>query len=63
MVCAADNIIDGEGSLEWLLDSDASCLVCYDSSKFMSLKEYGLTASTVKKGEVVKTLGKCTIEL
>ena len=63
MVCAADNIIDEEGSLEWLLDSGASCSVCYDSSKFMSLKKCDLTVSTVKKGEVVKALGVGTIEL
>ena len=41
---------DRDFSLDWCLDSGASCHFCNDSTKFMSMKKCNISVSTAKKG-------------
>ena len=52
-------------SLEWILDSGASCHFCNDASKFVSLTKCNITISTAKKGEqlIAVGIGDCKITI
>jgi hypothetical protein len=54
---------DRDFSLDWCLDSGASCHFCNDSTKFMSMKKCNISVSTAKKGEVLQAtgIGNCQI--
>ena len=48
---------DRDISLDWLLDSGASCHFCNDSTKFVSMKKCNISISTAKKGETIQAIG------
>ena len=54
---AATPSADHDVSLDWCLDSGASCHFCNDSSKFVSMKKCNVSISTAKKGETIQAIG------
>jgi hypothetical protein len=48
---------DRDISLDWCLDSGASCHFCNDSSKFVSMRKCNVSVSTAKKGESILAIG------
>ena len=48
---------DRDISLDWCLDSGASCHFCNDSSKFVSMRKCNVSVSTAKKGESIQAIG------
>ncbi len=48
---------DRDISLDWCLDSGASCHPCNDSSKFVSMWKCNVSVSTAKKGESIPAIG------
>ena len=54
---ATTSSADRDISLDWCLDSGASCHFCNDSSKFVSMKKCNVSVSTAKKGESILAIG------
>ena len=54
---ATTSSADRDISLDWCLDSGASCHFCNDSSKFVSMKKCNVSISTAKKGETIQAIG------
>ncbi len=52
---------DRDISLDWCLDSGASCHFCNDPSKFVSMRKWNVSVSTAKKGEFIQAIeiGNC----
>ncbi len=48
---------DRDFSLNWCLDSGASCHFCNESTKLMSMKKCNISVSTAEKGEVLQAVG------
>ena len=54
---------DHNVSLDWILDSGASCHFCNDSSKFITMKKCNISISTAKKGESLLAIGIGTCQI
>ncbi len=54
---------DRDMSLDWCLDSGASCHFCNNSFKFVSMRKCNVSVSTAKKGESIQAIeiGNCKV--